>query len=55
MSAKVKVLNKLMRLTSNDVHDEMNDTKGFRIGQSRGELYSSNDRRSFLVIEELTR
>ena len=32
MSVKVKVPNELMKPTSNDSHNEMNDTKGVRIG-----------------------
>ena len=43
-----------MSPASNDVHYEMKDTKGVRIGQSRGELDSSNDTRLFLVIAKQT-
>ena len=32
-----------MRPASNDAHNETNDTKGVRIGLSRGELDSSNE------------
>ena len=41
-----------MRPASNDAHNEMNGTIGVRIGYSRGELDSSNDIRTFLVIEQ---
>ena len=55
MSVKVKVPNELMRSTSNDVHNEMNDTKYVRIGKSRGELDPGNDIRLFLIIAQQTR
>ena len=41
-----------MRPTSNDAHNEMNDTKVGRIGYSKGELDPDNDIRSFLVIAQ---
>ena len=44
-----------MRPASNDVHDEMNDAKDVRIGQSRGEIHFSNDTMLFLVIVQPTR
>ena len=43
MSVNAKVPNELMWPASNDAHNEMNDTKGFRIVQSRGEVDSRND------------
>ena len=55
MSVKVKVPNERMRPASNDAHNEMNDTQDVRIGLSRGELDSSNDISSFLVIAQQTR
>ena len=39
----------------NDVHTEMNVTKGVRIGVSRGDLESGNDIRFFLIIAQQTR
>ena len=44
-----------MRPASNDAHYETNDTKGIRIGQSRGELDLSNDTSSFFIIAQRTR
>ena len=43
ISLKVKVPNEWMRPASNDAHNEINDTKGVRIGWSRGVLVLSND------------
>ena len=43
-----------MRPASNDVHIEMNDTKGVKLGSLRGYLDSSNDTRLFLVIAQQT-
>ena len=54
MYVEVKVPKERMRATSCNAHNEMNDTKGFWVGQSRGELDLCNDTRSFLVIEEWT-
>ena len=39
---------------SKDAHNEMNYTKGVRIGKSRGELDSTNDISLFLVIAQRT-
>ena len=55
MSVNVKVLNKWKTPALDDVHDEMNYTKDFRIGQSRGEIDSSNDTMLFLVVAQQTR
>ena len=55
MSVKVKVSNERMRPTSNDAHNEMNDTNVVRIGYSRSEIDLSNDTRSFLIIAQRTR
>ena len=41
-----------MRPASNDAHNEMNGTKGVRLGKSRGELESSNETSSFLIIAQ---
>ena len=38
MSVKVKVPNEWIRTASNDEYNEMNDTKGIRIGYLRGGL-----------------
>ena len=43
-----------MRPASNKAHNEMNETKGVRIGQSRGELDSGNDIRLFMIIAQQT-
>ena len=45
MSVKVEVPQSMKE-------NEMNGTKGIWIGHSRGELDSSNDTRSFLVIAQ---
>ena len=41
-----------MRSASNDAHNDMNDTKGVRIGYSRGELHLSIGTRAFLIIAQ---
>ena len=43
-----------MRSSSRKANYEMNDTKGVRIGYSRGELDLINDTRLFLVIAQQT-
>ena len=43
-----------MRLASIDTDNEMNYPIGVRIEKSKGELGSSNDIRSFLVIAQRT-
>ena len=49
MSVIVKVLNERMSPASNDAHNEMDDTKGVKIGYLRGDLYLCNDTRSCLI------
>ena len=52
MSDKLKVPIEIIRPSSSDAHNEMNDTKGVRIRSLRGEIDLSNDTRSFLVIAQ---
>ena len=51
MSVKVNVPKERMTPALNDVHNEMNDTKGVK----GDELDSSNDSRLFFVIAQQTR
>ena len=55
MLFKVKVPKEWMRPATNDAHNEMNNTIGVGIGQSRGELDLTNDGKLFLVIATTTR
>ena len=55
MSVKVKFPNEWMRSSSNDTHNEMNDTKGVRIVWSGGDIDLSNDTKSFFIIAQQTR